>query len=111
MDDYTGLQEKFNSMENRLTEMEDKIDSIDKKLTQVVDAILGNPLTKQGGFIEEIEHLKGEITYLKGTIVTLQAKAQKQENFRNRVIWTISIITAVALIAKYIVDVYFTVSK
>lgn len=106
MEEIASLQEKFHSMNDRLTEMEDKIDSIDAKLTQVVDAILGNPLTKQGGFIAEITHLKGEITYLKDTISILQGKQQKTETFKNRVIWTIGIIISLAFIVKYVVDIY-----
>lgn len=111
MDQVIVLQQKFNLMENRLMEMEEKINSIDGKLTQVVDAILGNPLTKQGGFIEEIANLKDEIKYLKGTIFVLQEKQQKHDVFRNRIIWTIGIIISVGVLAKYIVDVYFTVKK
>ena len=43
---------------DRLFELEERIASIDTKLTQVVDAILGNPLTKTGGFINDIQTLK-----------------------------------------------------
>ena len=54
----------FQNMDARLTEMEEKIDKIDTKLTQVVDAILGNPLTKQGGFMHEMDVLKSKIEEL-----------------------------------------------
>ena len=55
------FKEELAQMDLRLTEMEEKINSIDTKLTQVVDAILGNPLTKTGGFIHDIEILKQKI--------------------------------------------------
>jgi prefoldin subunit 5 len=111
MEELKSLQENLDSMEQRLTEMEDKIDSIDEKLTQVVDAILGNPLTKQGGFIAEITNLKDQISYLKGQIEKLEIKQGKYDLFKNRIIWTIGIIVSIGAIAKYIFDVYLTVNK
>ena len=52
------VKEELSQMEARLTEMEEKIDAIDKKLNQVIEAILGNPLTKSGGFIKDIDILE-----------------------------------------------------
>ena len=52
-----AFKEELDKMELRLSDMEDKLDRLDEKLTQVVDAILGNPLTKQGGFISDIDVL------------------------------------------------------
>ena len=46
-DSYTN---ELKAMDLRLTEMEEKIDAIDNKLTQVIDAILGNRLTKTGDY-------------------------------------------------------------
>lgn len=109
MEDVTTLKQELQSMEDRLTEMEDKIDSIDGKLTQVVDAILGNPLTKQGGFIEEIEHLKKEITDLKTTIEALQEKQRKNEKFKDRVIWTLIVLGSVAGAIKLVSTIYANV--
>lgn len=105
------LAEELNSMDQRMTQMEEKIDSIDEKLTQVVDAILGNPLTKQGGFLLEITSLKDQISYLKGQIEKLEIKQNKYDLFKNRIIWTIGILTAIGVVAKYIIDVYFTLKK
>lgn len=111
MEQLKTLQEDFNSMEQRLTEMEDKIDSINEKVTQVVDAIVGNRLTKQGGFISEVNELKEKIIHLESDIKKIEAKQDKYDLFKNRIIWTISILTAVGVAAKYIIDVYFTVKK
>ena len=46
---------------DKMKKMEEKMSSIDGKLTQVVDAILGNPLTKSGGFVDKIEILEEKI--------------------------------------------------
>ena len=40
------INNELKSMDQRLYDLEEKMSSIDGKLTQVVDAILGNPLTK-----------------------------------------------------------------
>ena len=58
------FKEELDKMEIRLSDMEDKLDRLDEKLTQVVDAILGNPLTKQGGFIHDIDVIKLKIQEL-----------------------------------------------
>jgi len=110
MEDITTLKQELQSMESRLTEMEDKIDSIDGKLTQVVDAILGNPLTKQGGFIAEIEDLKKQIAYLKETIETLQEKQRKTDKFKDRVIWALMVIGILAGIIKFLTTVYANIN-
>lgn len=84
---------------DRLLELEEKMTSIDTKLTQVVDAILGNPLTKTGGFVADINELKERIK-------DLETKIQKQEEFKKRFTWTIGIIVAVAAIVQYLANIY-----
>ena len=86
-------------MEHRLTEMEEKIDAIDNKLTQVIDAILGNRLTKTGGFMHDIDILKEKI-------VTLEHKQQKDEDFRKKLVWTVSIVISVGVAIQYFLDIY-----
>lgn len=90
---------ELQNMELRLTEMEEKIDAINKKLTQVVDAILGNPLTKTGGFVNDIDVLKNRIE-------ELEKKQLKYESFKNRVSWTVGIIIGAAMIIQYVVSIY-----
>jgi len=94
----------FQNMDARLTEMEEKIDKIDTKLTQVVDAILGNPLTKQGGFMHEMDVLKSKIE-------ELEKKQRSYENFKNKISWTVGLIVAAAFILQYIVTVYSNIKK
>jgi chromosome segregation ATPase len=93
------VKEELKSMDQRLYDLEEKMTSIDTKLTQVVDAILGNPLTKTGGFINDIEVLKHKIQ-------DLEKKIEKQEEFKKRITWTIAIIVSVAMMIEYITSVY-----
>jgi len=89
-------------MDHRLTELEEKIDSIDEKLTQVIDAILGNKLTKSGGFTKDLETLKEKITLL-------EKKQDKYDEFKKRITWTIGIIIGIAMLIQYITTVYSNV--
>ena len=89
----------FQNMDIRLTEMEEKIDKIDTKLTQVVDAILGNPLTKQGGFMHDMDTLKERIA-------ELEKKQMNYENFKNKISWTVGLIMGAAMLVQYILSIY-----
>jgi hypothetical protein len=93
------FKSELSQMEHRLTEMEEKIDAIDNKLTQVIDAILGNRLTKAGGFMHDLEILKEKI-------VTLEHKQQKDEEFRKKLVWTVSIVISVGVAIQYFLDIY-----
>ena len=90
-------------MDQRLYELEEKMTSIDTKLSQVVDAILGNPLTKSGGFIKDIEIMKEKIQ-------ELENKIEAQEEFKKKITWTVAIIVTVALILEYFVNIYSNVA-
>lgn len=94
----------FQSMDIRLTEMEEKIDKIDTKLTQVVDAILGNPLTKQGGFMHDMDVLRSKIE-------ELEKKQRSYENFKNKITWTVGLIMGVAMLLQYIMNIYTNIKK
>lgn len=96
------VKDELKSMDQRLYDLEEKMTSIDTKLTQVVDAILGNPLTKTGGFINDIDVLKEKIA-------ELEKKIEKQEEFKKRITWTIGIIVAAAMLIQYITAVYSNV--
>lgn len=91
------INKELKSMDYRLQELEDKMSSIDGKLTQVVDAILGNALTKTGGFINDIDELKSKIK-------ELEIKIQHQEEFKKKITWTIGIILTIATILQYVTD-------
>ena len=92
-------KQELKSMDDRLIEMEDKIDLIDTKLTQVVDAILGNPLTKSGGFMHDIEVIKLQIS-------ELEKKQIKYEEFKKKITWAIVVIVSLGAIVQYITSIY-----
>ena len=98
------VKKELKNMDHRLYELEEKMTSIDTKLSQVVDAILGNPLTKSGGFIKDIEIMKEKIQ-------ELENKIQFQEEFKKKITWTFAIVVTVALILEYFVNIYSSITK
>ena len=98
------FKEELDKMELRLSDMEDKLDKLDEKLTQVVDAILGNPLTKQGGFIHDIDVIKAKIAELE--------KAQlENSSFRKQISWTVGLIIAIGIAVQYFVNMYANLKR
>jgi archaellum component FlaC len=93
------VEKELKSMDQRLYDLEEKMTSIDTKLTQVVDAILGNALTKTGGFVADLSELKTKIK-------DLEEKIQKQEEFKKRFTWTVGLIIAVGAILQYLSTLY-----
>jgi chromosome segregation ATPase len=93
------VEQELKSMDQRLYDLEEKMTSIDTKLTQVVDAILGNALTKTGGFVADIQDLKTKIK-------ELEDKIQKQEEFRKKFTWTIGIVIAFVAFIQYLSVIY-----
>jgi tetrahydromethanopterin S-methyltransferase subunit G len=102
MEDNEIIKTELAAMDQRLTELEEKIDNIDTKLTQVIDAILGNRLTKTGGFMSDIEIIKTKID-------VLEKKQVRYDEFKKKITWTIGIIVALALIVEYLTKVYSNV--
>ena len=96
------IKKELKNMDQRLYELEEKMTSIDTKLSQVVDAILGNPLTKSGGFIKDIEIMKEKIQ-------ELENKVESQEEFKKKITWTFAIVVTVALILEYFVNIYSSI--
>jgi hypothetical protein len=106
-----AIKDELKQMDDRLTEMEGKMTSIDTKLTQVVDAILGNPLTKSGGFIHDIETMEKKRDAMEKRISALEEKQGKFDEFRKRLIWTIGILVSLAAIVEYFVRLYKVAGK
>ena len=93
------VERELKSMDQRLYDLEEKMTSIDGKLTQVVDAILGNSLTKTGGFVTDISDLRDRIK-------ELETKIQKQEEFKKRFTWTVGIIIGIGVLLQYLTTLY-----
>lgn len=102
MEDNEIIKTELAAMDQRLTELEEKIDGIDTKLTQVIDAILGNRLTKTGGFMNDIEIIKTKID-------VLEKKQARYDDFKKKITWTIGIIVAIGLLIEYLTKVYSNV--
>lgn len=102
MEDNELIKTELAAMDQRLTELEEKIDNIDTKLTQVIDAILGNRLTKTGGFMNDIEVIKTKIDIL-------EKKQARYDDFKKKITWTIGIIVAIGLLIEYLTKVYSNV--
>jgi archaellum component FlaC len=94
-----SVKDELKSMDQRLYDLEEKMISIDNKLTQVIEAIMGNPLTKAGGVVSSIELLEKKIK-------ELEEKVEKQEEFKKRLTWTVGLILAAAMIIQYLLDLY-----
>jgi chromosome segregation ATPase len=99
MEEIKTIKQELTAMDHRLNDMEETIDSIDKKLTQVVEAILGNPLTQQGGFVKDITQLEDRIN-------KLEEKQEKYDTFRNKVVWTTMILLGLGYFLKEIIEIY-----
>jgi hypothetical protein len=90
---------KISEIEHKFKDLDQKILSIDVKITQVVEAILGNSLTKQGGFIKDMVEMKSRIEQL-------ESKIEVQEEFRKKFLWTIALFTAIATVVQFVVHLY-----
>lgn len=98
------FKNELRNMELRLDDLEQKIDMINTKVSQVVDAILGNPLTKVGGLMQDIDTMKNKIS-------DLERKQVEIEEFKKRVYWTVGIIIAGAIIVQYVTNVYVNIKR
>lgn len=99
-----SINKELRSMDQRLYDLEEKMNSIDTKLSQVVDAILGNPLTKTGGFINDIDILENKIE-------KLEIKMAKQEDFKKKFYWAVGIISFLLIIGQYISSIYSNIKR
>jgi hypothetical protein len=99
-----SVLEDIKNMDQRLTELEEKIDDINTKLTQVVDAILGNPLTKTGGFINDIAVLKEKLD-------DLERKVNRQEDFKKKVYWMGGGLIGLLVVIQYLANIYGSIKR
>ena len=95
------VKTELKSMDQRLTDMEEKLTSMDTKLTQVVDAILGNPLTKKGGVSDNLKHLEDKIG-------ELEKKINEHEDFRKKVYWGAAFIGFLVIVGEFLIKIYLS---
>lgn len=55
------MESRLETMESKLDDVESKIDLMDKKLNQVIEALIGNQLTKSSGLVEDFKEVKGKV--------------------------------------------------
>lgn len=79
----------------RLSHLEEQLKSMDQKLSKVVDALVGNDLTKQGGVI-------AHMAVLEERIKMLEQNLEKEKEFRKRIIYGLTAITALFTAITYI---------
>jgi tetrahydromethanopterin S-methyltransferase subunit G len=106
-----SVLDDIKNMDQRLTELEEKIDSINTKLTQVVDAILGNPLTKTGGFINDLSGAYTRIDELEKQIADLNKKIVEQEEFKKKMYWVGGAVITILLVIQYVTNIYSNIKK
>ncbi|MGI9215154.1 MAG: hypothetical protein ACR2HS_05900 [Gammaproteobacteria bacterium] len=59
--DIPLLDHRLTSMENQLGGLKSSLNDIDKKTTQLIDALIGNPLTQSKGLSAEITEVKKKV--------------------------------------------------
>lgn len=55
------MDQRLSTMENKLDDVESKLDSMDKKLNQVIEALIGNPITRSNGLVEDVKDMKTKV--------------------------------------------------
>lgn len=80
---------------NRLSHLENQLNSIDKKLSTVVEALVGNDLTKQGGVIAQIAVLETRVR-------ALEMDLEKEKEFRKKLVYGLAGITVLITAVTYV---------
>lgn len=83
----------------RLSHLEEQLRSMDNKLSKVVDALVGNDLTKQGGVVAQIAVLEEKIKMLEKDL-------DKEKEFRKKIIYGLTAIVTLFTAITYILTNY-----
>lgn len=62
------MESRLETMESKLDDVESKIDLMDKKLNQVIEALIGNQLTKSSGLVEDLKEVKDKVDHQEQSI-------------------------------------------
>lgn len=102
-----NMDERLSNLEQKVTTVEGKVDMINNKLSTVIEAIIGNGVTKKGGLVEELSRESARLQLLEDTrIAALEAKVTKLENFYQRVLWTAGLIIGTTIVIQYVIQMY-----
>lgn len=94
--EITLMENRLSTMEEKLNDVESKLDSLDSKMSQVIDALIGNKLTKSNGLADDIREI-GELT-------------DKHEEIINRAKWlwigVVSVSTVIGFVLKIVLEFF-----
>lgn len=94
--EITLMENRLTTMENKLNDVESKLDALDGKMSQVIDAIIGNKLTKSNGLADDIREIG--------------ALADKHEEIIKRAKWLwigiVSVSTMIGFLLKFILEFF-----
>jgi hypothetical protein len=94
--EITLMEKRLTTMEDKLNDVESKLDALDGKMSQVIDAIIGNKLTKSNGLADDVREI-GEL-------------ADKHEEIIKRAKWlwigVVSVSTIIGFILKIILEFF-----
>jgi glutamate/tyrosine decarboxylase-like PLP-dependent enzyme len=94
--EITLMENRLTTMENKLNDVESKLDALDGKMSQVIDAIIGNKLTKSNGLADDIREI-GEL-------------ADKHEEILKKTKWlwigVVSVSTVIGFILKIVLEFF-----
>ena len=94
--EITLMENRLTTMENKLNDVESKLDSLDKKMSQVIDALIGNKLTKSNGLADDIREI-GDL-------------ADKHEEIIKRAKWLwigiVSVSTIIGFLLKLVLEFF-----
>ena len=99
----TELNKKLQGLEQRICEFEKQMGGVDDKVTQILDAISGNPITKQGGITRSIYLLDNQVKHL-------EQRIQKQEYYVQRVMWITGFVITMIFSLEYFIKLYNTIN-
>lgn len=91
------LQEEIIRMEERLNEVEAKLDSIDQKVSRMYNALVGDDVLKTQGLVSRIERTESAVRELK--------------EFKRRIMYGVSGIVALGLLADFLIRLFTNLSK
>ena len=96
MDEKTITRPEVNELKENVGHIEHKIENLNENVKLVLQAITGNPLTRDGGMVKDMENLNGKVEDLDKRMEKkfdeVDARLESTELFQKRMSWTWTII-------------------